>query len=478
MDLTNLKGSAEQIVEIIERVKGKSEKPDISLYKNQLDPKLHKVMDTIFRPNRKVKKDVTEKDLNGKVVKRTIETDEPVNRVAIALQKSIVERAVAFLFGNEPIMSGETEDADQKKVFDAVSKIKISSKVENLNRQVARAVFSCTECAEHWFHVDSGEIHAKYGVATKFKLRVRVFNPLEGYTLFPYFDETGDLAAFGVEYSRKISEAEQYNIFEVFTKDHIAKLRSTGPNSWVLEDFKNNPLEKIPIVYAKQEEVEWESVQGLIERLETLLSNFAETNDYHAAPKIFIQGKLLGFASKGDSGTVLEGEPGSSASYLSWDHAPESVKLEIETLMSNIFALTQTPNISFDNVKGIGGLTGIALKLLFLDAHLKVKNKEEIFSPYLQRRNSILTSFIPLFNVKLRKAANSVNFYDTIKPYMIEDIKEAVEVLMAANGNQPIISQEKSVELSPFEVNAEDDYKRIQEETKQRNQFDITESTF
>src|SRR5690606_37676106 len=179
----------------------------------------------------------------------------------------------------------------------------------------------------------------------------------------------------------------------------------------------------------------------------------------------------------GEAGAILEGGPGSKAQYLSWNHAPESVRLEIDTLLGNIYSLTQTPNISFDSVKGLGALSGIALKLLFLDAHLKVKNKEEIFSPYLQRRNSILTSYAGLLDASMASDAAAIDLYDTIVPYMIEDIKEMVETLVAGNGNQPIISQEKAVRLSPFADDPEGDYKKIQEEAKQRNTLDVFERT-
>ena len=76
--------------------------------------------------------------------------------------------------------------------------------------------------------------------------------------------------------------------------------------------------------------------------------------------------------------------------YVSWQNAPESVKLEIETPLKMIYTITQTPDISFDAVKGLGAISGIALKLLFMDAHLKVQDKREIFDDYLQRRVNII----------------------------------------------------------------------------------------
>lgn len=462
---------------LVDRLKKRSTPaPDIETIKAMIDPSKHKVMDLLERPDKPIKKETKVKSPTTKALE-TVETEttEPVNRIALALQNLIVGRAVAFLFGNEPKMTGEINTDGHKKVARLVEKIKTASKVDTLNRQAARTVFSATEVAEYWYPVPA-ENYTKYGVPTQYKLRCRVFDPLKGYKLYPIFDESGDFVAFSVEYNR-LEDDMTVTYFETFTDEEKATFTRSALGDWTVKEFKSIPIGKMPIIYGAQPAVEWDDVQILIERLEKLLSNFADTNDYHASPKIFIEGVLKGFAKKGEAGAILEGEKGSTAKYLSWDHAPESVKLEIDTLLGQLFSLTQTPNISFDSVKGLGAISGIALKLLFLDAHLKVKNKEEIFSPYLQRRNSILTSYAALLDASLESDANSIDLYDIIEPYMIEDIKELTETLVAANGNQPIISQEKSVRLSPFSDDPESDYKKIVEETEKRNTFDVFERT-
>lgn len=462
---------------LVDRLKKRSTPaPDIETIKAMIDPSKHKVMDLLERPDKPIKKETKVKNPTTKALE-TVETEttEPVNRIALALQNLIVGRAVAFLFGNEPKMTGEINTDGHKKVARLVEKIKTASKVDTLNRQAARTVFSATEVAEYWYPVPATN-YTKYGVPTQYKLRCRVFDPLKGYKLYPIFDESGDFVAFSVEYSRQDGDVT-VTYFETFTDEEKATFTQSALGDWQVKEFKAVPIGKMPIIYGAQPAVEWDDVQILIERLEKLLSNFADTNDYHASPKIFIEGVLKGFAKKGEAGAILEGEKGSTAKYLSWDHAPESVKLEIDTLLGQLFSLTQTPNISFDSVKGLGAISGIALKLLFLDAHLKVKNKEEIFSPYLQRRNSILTSYAGLLDASLESDAKSIDLYDIIEPYMIEDIKELTETLVAANGNQPIISQEKSVRLSPFADDPESDYQKIVEETEKRNTFDAFERT-
>jgi hypothetical protein len=43
----------------------------------------------------------------------------------------------------------------------------------------------------------------QYGFSSKYKLRCTVFSPLLGDTLYPVFDDSGDMVAFSREFSKK-----------------------------------------------------------------------------------------------------------------------------------------------------------------------------------------------------------------------------------------------------------------------------------
>ena len=159
---------------------------------------------------------------------------------------------------------------------------------------------------------------------------------------------------------------------------------------------------KIPIVYARQDETEWYRVQNLIESDEELRSNFSDTNKYHASPTVAVKGKIEGFAKKGEAGKVIQMDQNADAKYLEWSQASESVKTEHEMNREDIFALTQTPDISFNNVKALGNLGVAAQKMLFMDAHLKVMDKEEILGEYLQRRINLIVAFLANMNTSFK----------------------------------------------------------------------------
>lgn len=471
--------------DIIAELKSKRyiEQPDESDSIKGLDPKKHDVFNKALRPDKKVKIDTDNDSPDAKTVVTSENGNpesgfryEPVARIALALQKLIVKRAVAFIFGNKVGLNAETENDNQLAVLKAVKRVLYDVKEKSLNRKVARQIFSCTECAELWYPVEKP--NTTYGFPSKFKLRCAVFSPLLGDTLYPYFDESGDMVAFSREFSRVDNNKVKHDYFETYTDKAHFMWTLGGTGYELVEGYpKEIAIGKIPVVFGNQEQVEWSDVQILIDRLEKLLSNFADTNDYHAAPKIFVQGEVKGFSKKGESGAILEGEEGATAQYLSWQNAPESVKLEIETLLRMIHTISQTPDISFDSVKGLGAISGVALKLLFMDAHLKVADHQEVFDEYLQRRINVIKAYIGKFNTKLESDAESIQIEPEIIPYMIEDELTDITKWTTANGGKPVVSQKLSSKLAGLSKDPDADFEQMQSESDRANQFSFNEPT-
>lgn len=460
--------------------------PNSEQYAAQYDPKLHDINDPRKRPDKLV---VIDKDSEeyGEVKNINVNAEmtteqgfriEPVARIALALQKLIVKRAVAFTFGNRVAYDADPQNDEEKAVLAALKRAFHDVKEKTLNRRVARSLYSTTEVAEYWYPVETDEEHELYGFPTKMKFRVALFSPEFGDRLYPYFDDTRDLIAFSREFTKKTDDLKTRSFFETYTKDAHYLWASEGSAGAVAKNWelvegypKKLTLGKIPIVYGSQPAVEWEDVQSLIDRLEKLLSNFADTNDYHASPKIFVEGKILGFARKGEAGAIIEGEEGAKASYLSWAQAPESVKLEIETLLRLIYAISQTPDISFESVKGIGAVSGIALELLFMDAHLKVQDKMEVFDEYLTRRANIVLAYIGAANVKSKAAARRLIVSPRITPYIIEDEQAKINMLQAANGQKPVASQKATVRRLGWAEDPDAEITEIQEEEARANTY-------
>lgn len=434
--------------------------PDVSIIQKGWDTKEHDVFNPVLRPDKKIYLPVY--DSEGNDTDKTTTVTEKVNRVSLALQKLIVRRAASFLFGNpvKVIASDQTS-----KVTDAVNRILLDAKQVSLNKRVARTCFAATEVAEYWYAVKGKEKHNTYGFETDNKIKCAVFSPLKGDKLYPFFNEFGDMVAFSREYV--LTEGtNKVTCFETWTADKYTRYRHSG-GGWqndMDQESVNLKLGKIPIVYASQDNTEWDDVQTMIDRLEKIMSNFGDTNDYHGAPKIVVKGSVKGFARKGDSGGILEIENEGDVKLLEYTNAPESVKTEIDNLLRMVFTITQTPDISFESVKGLGSAaSGQGLKMLFMDAHLKAMDKMEIFDEYLQRRFNILKAFVSALNSDMAGAAKNLELIPDVTPFMINDDGDRIEnIVTALNGG--IMSRRTAVAHNPLIDDADKEMDLIAEE--------------
>src|SRR5690606_7480099 len=131
-----------------------------------------------------------------------------------------------------------------------------------------------------------------------------------------------------------------------------------------------------------------------VHEIELLLSRNGEIIAYHASPVLIIKGKLKGAPTKGEGNKVFFTEDGTGgAEYASWQQSPESVKFQFETLLRLFFTELQLPDLSFENIKGIGAQSGESRKWMLVDAHLKVGDESEIYLDALDREYSIIKSY-------------------------------------------------------------------------------------
>jgi SPP1 family phage portal protein len=393
-------------------------------------------------------------------------------KLIAAFQKIIVESAVAFLFGNPPVITRTSDDGTQ----DAFNKLRLvmkKNKCSFLNRSLARNLFIDTQVAELWYAVKDEGKPAKIGVML-----------LKGDCIWAHFDETGDMDAFVRMYEEEISESIQKNVIhEIYTADKIIKMTKTSTGLSVEE--KINPFGKIPVVYYQQDKPEWGDVQSLIDRFEEVISSHSDTNDYFASPMLTLKGSIASLPEKQQTGKVIRlvGEKGvdgktewGSAEYLTWDQSPESLELEINNVKGLIFSLTQTPDLSFDNVKSLGNISGIALKLMFFGPINKSKNKQEIFGPGLERRISVITSILEFVDVSLQDQLNNLEVNVMFSDCLPENITELVTTLSTARGGEPVMSRETAVKNNPLVSDADAELEILEKEDKTNSANSLAES--
>lgn len=440
----------------------------------QYDPSQHKIFDEKYRPKKIISVPTGRVDaITGQMLYRK----KKVERVRIALpcQRLIVDRNTGFVVGN-PVEYRMTSngvdvkepDEKQTELFDAVKKVFHQNKMKYFDKRLVRAVFRAREAAELWYMETTPEGH----VDVNGKMRVKMLSPILGDKLYPHFDDYDRMDGFAREYKVWDESGTSVNHFDVYSDRYVYQYTDNGTD-WVLDNEgpKLHGYTKIPLVYYRQDESEWEIVQWAIERAEDCLSNWGDSNDYFGTPKYFIKGKLKGFAEKAEQGAVFEGDKDTSMNVLSWDNSPQSVTGEINTLMSIIFSYSRCADISFERMKELGNNTsGAAIRLMFTDPHMNAADKTELFGEMFTRRSNIVANGICNAGIIKKgiplSVANSVEFEPIFTPFIPKNDVEMLQMISNATGGASSTSRKRAIELNPIN----DDPQRIEQEMNEEQQ--------
>lgn len=450
---------------------------------NQYKVAGHAIFDETLRPKKKIIKGTGETTAAGTETTQ-IDYVDPA-RIGLSFQQLIVDRRVGFML-NIPVEIEPTYNSESDKEKDLVKLIKRiqnDNKMDYKNKEIARRWMSEMECAEVWYLAESGRQKPKY------TLKCNIWSPDLGDDLYPLFDETGDMIAFARGYKLKEKD-EDIEHFDIYTPDFIYKWVIRG-NEWKLDDQAQsmtseglqqinpitNPLKKIPIIYYQQPKPEWTDQGTAISRLEESISNHSDMNDYFGSPILAVAGEILGFAKKGEQGKILQLAENAKANYLALNSPPESIKMEQDNLKEYIYTLSQTPDISFKAMQGMGTIAQFTMKAFFMDAHMAVSKKEETFGIGLQRRLNIIKTAIGLIiDTSLSKEAEDVQVKPVITPYLPQNDTETIENLTVAK-TSGIMSQETAVEQNPWIENPEVELERLKnDKTSEMTEYNIRDN--
>lgn len=323
-------------------------------------------------------------------------------RSPVNYAKKIVTTSCAFEVG-EPVTLTPSENND---LFKELLRLWKSNRMDDKLQKSKTTQKTETECAIHFFirkETGNTKVTQAAGANDKIDIRSNVLTSKEG-VMAPYFDATNDLMAFTWQFTTKDSEGKEINNTWIFDTTNVYKISNTSGKA-ALDTTDPHGFDRIPIVYMQQEYPEWYDVELLIDRYEVALSKLGVSNDYSGHPILLTYGDLNILPEMNDDGKTINfpitfkdddvTKPyNGDAKFLTNDNAPEAVKLEMETIRELIFSMTQTPDISFEKMKSIGAISGIALKLMFLDPIIKAKMNEGQNRTIIERIINILISGI------------------------------------------------------------------------------------
>jgi len=359
-------------------------------------------------------------------------------RIQINLQKKIVNTSAAFLLAEAPsIFPSDAKDKAGIEILKILKKNRINSKL----LKFAKCVMAETQSVFIFNKDPEGTIS------------FRNYNSDTGF-FTPEYDVYGDLIAFYWEFIMPGGEDKHLWIFD---QTHIYKYMGDGEYNFV--EANEHGFDVIPVVFLEQQEPEWWDVRAMIDRLEMILSKLAGSNNYFAFPILKLKGGVGKNADGESESLVDQSEDGKSlllgfaqlnneviqsdAEFLQRDTGVESIKLEMEYLRQYIFNISQTPDLSFDNVKGIGAVSGRALLLMMQDAINKAKDKQGDYRIVIERIINVIKS-------GLKSKSEDLEFNIEFNLSLPNDVSEDIRTLLEATGGKPVLSQESGVRSSPF----------------------------
>ena len=448
-EITSLLNSGASASSIINMLKNKSVSvPSWSNLINDYEPTKHEIVNDTTSRKDKIRKDGLR---------------EEASRIYIGLEKLLVKRMTEFMFAInvKRIYHNIEGDEIKQQISKAIESIYKYARINSENIRRGTAYFASCEFFTIWYAVEKP--NSLYGFKSRYKLKCKTYSPMDGVSLYPLFDELGDMIAMSFEYKQTILDKDVL-FFEAYTANKHYKWKQDGEGWKTLIDGENVVLMKIPGVYGYRSQPIYHGLTYIRKDIEYTLSRNSDVISYNAAPVLKVSGKLIGEEEKGESRRLFRMEQGGDVSYVSWSQAIEAVKYHVETLLRLFWMQSQIPDISFDNLTKLGNIGYDARKTLLTDAHLKVGDESGSWIELLDRESSVVKEFLKLLNTSWSKEIDNIEIENVITPYIQEDETVSIDKAIKSNGGKPIVSQLESIQMAGISKDPQSTLEQIQKE--------------
>lgn len=397
----------------------------------EYNPQLHKVMK---RPN------------------KHRDNDEPyiTEKLPRTRQRYINEIELFFLLGKPIVWKKKDGDDECYKLFTRfLNKHRFNAKI----RMVKRLAGSETESALI-FHLTRGrddELNVKSFVAARSR----------GHRLRPMFDQFGDMIAFSYTY-RLRQDGRNVLHADIFTKDFFFYCEKTK-EGWSIETFQN-PIGKIPVLYFHQQKA-WDGVMPRLDREEMLDSKLGDTNNYFADPMAAATADVIQSMAEPDKPGRLVQLVGANSKFEYINPPQNSTTRQDESISLQKSALfdTFTPDFSYENLKGMGTLSGAALKNALTLGYIKRDTLKDHYEEMIDRTRSVIIEILKLENPTLAKKFDELVLEFEFSEPFEEDKEKRWNAIATLRGNN-LVSLETAVRMLALTENPDEEIDRIRME--------------
>ncbi|MCM1225122.1 MAG: phage portal protein [Muribaculaceae bacterium] len=397
---------------------------------------------------------------------------EKSSRISIGLERLLVRRMSEFMFAIpvKRVFHNTENNKTRQAIAKAIDAIYKYSRIDTHNLNRSKDYFACCEIFTLWYAVKFP--NTLYGFNSQYKLKCRTFSPKDGTSLYPLFDEYGDMIAMSYGYTTKIGN-QSTDWFETYTDSSHYKWRR-GNGGW---ELVGNPEEivlmKIPGVYLYRSEAIYEELTELRKEIEYTISRNSNVIAYNSAPILKVIGNLIGAEKKGEDQRVWRMEQGGNVEYVAWSQSNQAISYHIEFLINLYWTLSQMPDISFSNMKALGNIGYDARETLLTDAHLKVGDESGVWIEGFERETNVIKAFLKKMNTSWENDIDDVEVEHVITPFIQRQEDAEIKKRMLANGGKPIESQRESIQRYGRSSNPDATMKQIAKEEAESAQAAI-----
>ena len=287
-------------------------------------------------------------------------------------ERYINEVELFFLLG-EPIkwQKKEGEDEAYQLFTDYLKDTFFNAKIRQCKRLAGSETISAL--VTHYHRNADGTIGTDVFVAAR----------STGYKIKYLFDQYKNLIAFAYGYTLK-EDGVNIPYWEIETAEVIYTCRKSG-FGWQVESIPN-PSEKINAILFLQPKA-WDGAERRMRRDEMLDSKVADTNNYYADPIAAATADVIASLPDNDKPGRLIQMPSEKSQFKYLDPPQDSAtrRDEKENLNDTILFDTFTPDFSFEKMKGLGTLSGVAIRNAMILGYIKRANRLEIYEEMIMR---------------------------------------------------------------------------------------------
>jgi len=417
----------------------------------EYDPMQHPVM------NKRIYPDVVTED----------GTIEHVTRITYDMQRLAVKRMTELVCGIPVKRIYKAENDKQAEVARWLEAIYQRNRIDSVNIERCNMLFAGCEVMTLWYAVE--QKNNAYGFDSPLKMRCRNFSPMLGDELFPLFDEYGDMIAMSVGYTRKVGK-KTVTFFDTYTDDRHIKWSNAEGDYAVVED-EAITLGKIPCIYCYRPTPVWECQSSTVFEIEWAVSRNGNYLRKNSKPLfVLFADEEINHGGEQDEKkefrSILQYPKGSTAQYVTWQQAVESLKFYVDELRQSFFTQLQLPDWSYESMKS-NPMSGESRKQLFIDCQLKVKDESGRLLEYFSREMNVVKEFLKrMVTEDYAREIDALQVEMEITPFTITDDKDTITNLMAANGGKALMSQRESIEMLGWSGDVEKTMSQIAEDDK------------